>query len=107
MMRKINRLAVCLMCVSILLCACGKETDKEVGAIESGETQTISQDEDVSSTGEEQTEAVSEDDPVVEEEEHVYNNGGNFIKVDDCVYYFKLSEEAVNRSVLYGKFRGG
>ena len=106
-MRKINRLAVCLMCVSILLCACGKETDKEVGAIESGETQTISQDEDVSSTGEEQTEAVSEDDPVVEEEEHVYNNGGNFIKVDDCVYYFKLSEEAVNRSVLYGKFRGG
>lgn len=35
----------------------------------------------------------------------IYNNGGNFIKIGDCVYYIKLSENAVNRTALYGEFR--
>ena len=82
-MRKINRLAVCLMCVSILLCACGKDAVKEVDTIENGTTQKVPQSEDAQSVSEDKKEDASVDGSEAEEPECVYNNGGNFIKVDD------------------------
>ena len=106
-MRRITRIFAGCVCVCILLCACGKDAVKEVDTIENGMTQNVPQSEDAQSVSEDKKEDASVDGSEAEEPECVYNNGGNFIKVNDCVYYFKLSEEAVNRSVLYGKFRGG
>lgn len=37
----------------------------------------------------------------------VYNNGGNFLKIDNHVYYIKLTEDTINRTVLFGEFRKG
>lgn len=39
------------------------------------------------------------------EQEAIYNNGGNFVKIDDAIYYIKIPENAFERTALYGEYR--
>ena len=82
-MRRITRIFAGCVCVCILLCACGKDAVKEVDTIENGTTQKVPQSEDAQSVSEDKKEDASVDGSEAEEPECVYNNGGNFIKVDD------------------------
>ena len=102
---KKTRTGILITVICMLLCACGKDAVEETVVTERETSQDVSQNETAQSADADATGDTSESMPAAEEA--VYNNGGNFIKVGDCVYYFKLSEEAVNRSVLYGDFRGG
>lgn len=90
-MKRWNMISV-IMLSGILLCGCGKEvpdTDRE----------TVTERDRVITADRQQEESV--DTPA----EKVYNNGGNFVKVGDSIYYIKVSEEALVNSVPYGDFR--
>ena len=118
-MKKILVFLLAISLVCIYLCGCGNkqnsqakennvsEKSSEESALDENEM-TVEED-TIDDLQEVQTE--DENDQTLEntwannEYDTVPNNGGNFIKIGDCVYYIKLTENALNRTVLFGEFR--
>lgn len=112
-------LTISLSCLSLWGCG-GKQATEEQGVI----AEPIEEVEEIEETIEEdaldelvekmnaEEEESPEEEPVSEEENlltdggEVFNNGGNFVKIGDCIYYIKLTDNAVNKTVLFGNFRG-
>lgn len=109
--------------VCINLCGCGNKQRVNVepeeneavedlvedSTLDDDEEMTIEEDaleELIEKMNEQESDDSSEEDEGdIDYDNSVFNNGGNFIKVGNCVYYIKLTEDAINKTVLWGKFR--
>lgn len=112
-------LMISLTCTS--LWGCGKkqnsQTEDNTGVTEEVEESNLDGEEEITIEEDsldeliEKVNASEEENQELESEEEnnpsvaVYNNGGNFIKIANHIYYIKLTEDTINRTVLFGEFR--
>lgn len=107
------------ICLVIGICACGKEEIPEIAESvqdttiqqEGNTTETIVQTESKDSAEEKTSEAESISAEETETEQKtgqmaVYNNGGEFVKVGDTVYFRVYGDDAIAKTALWGKYRG-
>ena len=97
---------VCLLAISFVcanLWGCG---DKQiVQPEEKSVAEELTEEPTLEEVAETAVDEVAEETTNEEAPDEVANNGGNFIKIGDCVYYIKLTEDTINRTVLFGDFR--